>query len=199
MPKIVDHEQQKIKVAEAAWRVIRRSGIENASVRNIAQEAGVSPGSMRHYFSTQAELFSFSMNLVSERVAKRISAYSFDRPVPEVARDVLRELVPFHEESRSEMEVWLAFVSKTMSEPLLREHADRVYEEMRRTMTVIMQALVDYEFTPRHLNVEEEALKMLTFVDGVALHGLLYPERMPPPLMEKMLNQYLDSVCKKSD
>ncbi|WP_246370028.1 TetR/AcrR family transcriptional regulator [Saccharibacillus deserti] len=199
MPKIVDHEQQKIKVAEAAWRVIRRSGIENASVRNIAQEAGVSPGSMRHYFSTQAELFSFSMNLVSERVAKRISAYSFDRPVPEVARDVLRELVPFHEESRSEMEVWLAFVSKTMSEPLLRDHADRVYEEMRRTMTVIMQALVDYEFAPRHLNVEEEALKLLSFVDGVALHGLLYPERMPPPLMEKMLDQYLDSLCKKSD
>lgn len=199
MPKIVDHEQQKIKVAEAAWRVIRRSGIEQASVRNVAQEAGVSPGSMRHYFSTQAELFSFSMHLVSERVTRRVSAYSFDRPVPEVARDVLRELVPCHEESRSEMEVWLAFASKTMSEPSLREHADRVYEQMKHAITLILQALVEYEFASKTLRIEEEAVKMLTFVDGVALHGLLYPERMPPPLMEKLLDEYLDALCKKTD
>ncbi|GGO09305.1 TetR/AcrR family transcriptional regulator [Saccharibacillus kuerlensis] len=197
MPKIVDHEQQKIKVAEAAWRIIRRSGIENASVRNVAQETGISPGSMRHYFSTQAELFSFSMNLVSERVNKRIFALSFERPVPEVARDVLRELVPLNEETRSEMEVWLAFTSKSMSEPSLRDHADRVYKEMKETMTRIVQALVDYGFASQSLDVEGEALRMQMFVDGVALHGLLYPDRMPPSSMEQMLDHYLDSLCKK--
>lgn len=199
MPKIVDHEQQKIKVAEAAWRVIRHSGIENASVRNVAQEAGVSPGSMRHYFSTQAELFSFSMNLVSERVNKRISSFSFERPVPEVARDVLRELVPLNEESRLEMEVWLAFVSRSMSEPSLREHADRVHGEMKQVMTLILQALVSYGFAAQHLDIEEESIRMQTFVDGVALHGLLYPEHMPPPLMEKLLDQYLEALCSKSE
>ncbi|NGZ78158.1 TetR/AcrR family transcriptional regulator [Saccharibacillus alkalitolerans] len=199
MPKIVDHAQQKIKVAEAAWRVIRRSGIENASVRNVAQEAGISPGSMRHYFSTQAELFSFSMNLVSERVNQRILKLSFERPVPEVARDLLREMVPLNEESRSEMEVWLAFTSKSMSEPSLRDHADRVYEEMRQAMARILQAMVEYEFASDNLNVEEEAVRMQTYVDGIALHGLLYPDRMPPSRMEKMLDDYLASLCKKEN
>ncbi|MDO3412875.1 TetR/AcrR family transcriptional regulator [Saccharibacillus sp. CPCC 101409] len=197
MPKIVDHVQQKIKVAEAAWRVIRRSGIENASVRNVAQEAGVSPGSMRHYFSTQAELFSFSMSLVSERVRKRISSLSFDRPASAVARDVLRELVPLNEESRSEMEVWLAFVSKSLSEPSLRDHADRVHAELREAMLLVVRGLVEYDFAPKELDIEEEAERMQVFVDGVALHGLLYPAQMPSAKMEKLLDGYLDSLCKK--
>ena len=197
MPKIVDHEQQKIKVAEAAWRVIRRSGIENASVRNVAQEAGVSPGSMRHYFSTQAELFSFSMSLVSERVNQRISSLSFERPVPEVARDVLRELLPLNEESRSEMEVWLAFVSKSLSEPSLRDHADRVYGELREAMLRIVQGLVEYGFAPQELDIEKETERLQVFVDGVALHALLYPDHMPPSKMEKLLDDCLNSLCKK--
>jgi len=197
MPKIVDHEQQKIKVAEAAWRVIRRAGIENASVRNVAQEAGISPGSMRHYFSTQAELFSFSMSLVSERVVARVSSLSFDRPIPEVAKDVLRELVPLNEESRPEMEVWLAFVSKSLSEPSLRDHADRVYEELRNTMFFIVRGLVQYGFAPKNLNIEEETERIQVFVDGVALHGVTYPDRMTPARMEKLLDEYIDSLCTK--
>ncbi len=197
MPKIVDHEQQKIKVAEAAWRVIRRAGIENASVRNVAQEAGISPGSMRHYFSTQAELFSFSMSLVSERVTARITSLSFDRPILEATKDVLRELVPLNEESRSEMEVWLAFVSKSLSEPSLRDHAERVYGELRSAMLLVVRVLVEYGFAPKHTNIEEEAERMHVFVDGVALHGLTYPNQMPPDRMERLLDEYLESLCKK--
>lgn len=72
MPKLVDHDKQRVLVAEAAWRIIRRDGMEQASVRNIAEEAGVSVGSMRHYFSTQSELLRYAMNLVSERVSHRV-------------------------------------------------------------------------------------------------------------------------------
>ncbi|MBJ8056453.1 TetR family transcriptional regulator, partial [Bacillus cereus] len=73
MPKIVDHHKQKQKVAQAAMRVIKQEGLESASVRKIAVEAGISAGSMRHYFSTQQELFLFSMNLIQERVKERIA------------------------------------------------------------------------------------------------------------------------------
>src|SRR5690625_5425747 len=32
MPKIVDHEKRKIKIAEATWKVIVYEGIENAKI-----------------------------------------------------------------------------------------------------------------------------------------------------------------------
>ncbi len=194
MPKIVDHEQQKIKVAEAAWRIIRQSGIESASVRNVAQEAGISPGSMRHYFATQSELFLFSMKLVSERVNARINALSFDRPVLEVVRSLFREMLPLNEESRSEMEVWLAFMSRSIWDAPLREQANHVYEEMRQAMVRIAAGMVEEGFARKDLNVEEEAMHMQAFVDGLAMHGLLYPDRMPPQKIEELLNEYLESL-----
>ncbi|OWR27461.1 TetR family transcriptional regulator [Saccharibacillus sp. O23] len=197
MPKIVDHEQQKIKVAEAAWRVIRQSGIENASVRNVAQEAGISPGSMRHYFSTQSELFLFSMNLVSERANARIAALSFDRPMPEVVRDMMRELLPLNEEKRSEMEVWLAFMSRSIWDAALHDLANRVYEEMNQGMIRTVAALAEQGLVRKELDAEEEGRRMQVFVDGIALHGLLYPERMTPEYMERLLDQYLEELYRK--
>ena len=63
MPKQVDHEKRRRQIAEATWRLISTEGIEQATVRKIAQEAGLSLGALRHYFATQDELLRFSMEL----------------------------------------------------------------------------------------------------------------------------------------
>lgn len=81
MPKIVNHETQRRLVVEAALRVIRQSGLEQATVRKIAEEAGLSVGSMRHYFSSQVELFAFCMNIFVERVEKRLEAFELTGPL----------------------------------------------------------------------------------------------------------------------
>ena len=74
MPKVVDHEQRRRELAHAVWRVIRRQGVDQASVRTVALEAGWSPGALRHYFATQSELLAFAMRLVVERIEGRIAA-----------------------------------------------------------------------------------------------------------------------------
>lgn len=64
MEKINKFEVQREKIVRATWAVIRREGLENASVRNVAQEANLSVGSLRHYFSTQSDLLVYSMELI---------------------------------------------------------------------------------------------------------------------------------------
>lgn len=71
MPKQIDHEKRRKEIAEATWRVILERGMEGASARNIAKEAGLSLGALRHYFSTQDELLVFAMKLVQEKVMAR--------------------------------------------------------------------------------------------------------------------------------
>ena len=46
MPKVVDHEERRRELAHAVWRVIRRQGVDRASVRTVALEAGWSPGAL---------------------------------------------------------------------------------------------------------------------------------------------------------
>src|SRR5918998_1254214 len=74
MPRQVDPTQRRAELAEAVWTVIRRDGLQRASVRNVAREAGLSMGSLRHYFATQSELLCFAMQLVGDRARARVRA-----------------------------------------------------------------------------------------------------------------------------
>ena len=56
MPKIVDHDARRVDLARAAAAVARRDGIDEVTVRNVASQAGVSAGALRHYFPRQADL-----------------------------------------------------------------------------------------------------------------------------------------------
>ena len=47
MPKHVNHDEQKTEIAQAALRVISRMGIESATMRGIATEAGCTTGLLR--------------------------------------------------------------------------------------------------------------------------------------------------------
>ncbi len=72
MPRVVDPVARRNDLAEAVWRVIRREGLEGASVRAVAREAGLSMGSLRHYFGTQSELLIFAMRMVMDRIERRV-------------------------------------------------------------------------------------------------------------------------------
>ena len=56
MPKIVDHDVQRVKFAEAAMRLIARHGLDGLTMRAVAAEAGLSYGSLFHYFNSTDEL-----------------------------------------------------------------------------------------------------------------------------------------------
>ncbi len=49
--------ERKRKILEAARRVFKRSGIEGASIRKIAREAGVTTGAIYPYFDGKEEIY----------------------------------------------------------------------------------------------------------------------------------------------
>ncbi|UII55943.1 TetR family transcriptional regulator C-terminal domain-containing protein [Cytobacillus spongiae] len=196
MPKIVDHEKQKEKVAEAAWRAIRMYGMEGATVRKIADEAGLSVGSMRHYFSSQSELFSYSMSLVSERISKRIHQITFTGQPFKDAQLILFELLPLDEEKRAEMEVWLKFNTKALSDPALLSHSARVYAELKMGITHIIDTFIHLGYAKENLDREKEIDVLYALIDGLALHGILQPGQMPAKRIEATVQHQLASICK---
>jgi AcrR family transcriptional regulator len=56
------------------FRVIRRDGVDQASLRAVATEAGLVIGSVRHYFATHDEMIVFAMRVLADRVTTRIAA-----------------------------------------------------------------------------------------------------------------------------
>ncbi|MGW9529356.1 TetR/AcrR family transcriptional regulator [Paenibacillus terrae] len=195
MPKIVDHQKQKVKLAEAAWRVIRKLGMEQASVRHIAQEAGMSVGSMRHYFASQSELMVFSMELVAERVGSRIRNMTFDGSAIEDIQRLLRQIIPYDENTRTEMEVWYIFTAKSLSDTSLQPLAHRVYDQLHQLVGMLMEHLQKSGLLRPDLDTDFEIERLYALVDGMAVHRILRPGRVDAPFMDRLIENHLHTIC----
>src|SRR5688500_12554354 len=136
----VDPQQRRQDVAEAVWRVVRRGGLEQASVRNVAQEAGLSMGSLRHYFGTQSELLCFTLRLVIERIEHRIASLPPDPDPRRQAERTLTELLPMDAERAAENEVWLAFTARAQVDAELRAVRDEGYATLRAGCRALVAA-----------------------------------------------------------
>lgn len=194
MPKIVDLTEKKTQIAEATWRIILDQGMKGATVRNIAKEAGLSLGALRHYFSTQDELLAYAMNLVKDRANARIEKIaSCDLPPKEKVIQVLLELVPVDEIKMAEMEVWFAF---TFHRKFAEDHQDTLHDGFYAEMGNLIEYLEQNNLLRQDLDKEVESERLYALVDGLALHALLEPERLGPKRIVDVLTHHIVSICK---
>ncbi|WP_042142316.1 TetR/AcrR family transcriptional regulator [Paucisalibacillus sp. EB02] len=197
MPKIVNHNERKIKIAESTWNVIVREGLENASVRKIAAEANLSVGSLRHYFPSQSDLFLFSMELVSERVRKRIEGKNYDGPPLEMFQEALSEVLPIDEDRKIEMEVWLVFSAKTLVDRRLEELSKNVFIQIRTGIEKIINTLDSLELLKENVDQHAEVIRLHALIDGLATHHILHPNTVTNKEMILTLRYHLLSLCRE--
>ncbi|HEY3682257.1 MAG TPA: TetR family transcriptional regulator C-terminal domain-containing protein [Streptosporangiaceae bacterium] len=194
MPRTVDAGQRRTAIAEAVWRVIRRDGLEHASVRGVAAEAGLSMGSLRHWFGTQSELLAFAMRMVIDRIIDRVRECPASDDARAFVERVLGELLPLDDDRRAESEVWLAFVARALADPDLRVLAAESDERLREACGMLLDVLArDGQFdTARDRAVETERLYAL--VDGLLVHAVITPGRGTAPRMRAVLARHLDDL-----
>ncbi|MFC4098806.1 TetR/AcrR family transcriptional regulator [Paenibacillus xanthanilyticus] len=196
MPKIVDHQQRKEELAEAAWRVIRKEGLDGLSVRRVAEEAGISLGSLRHYFHTQDELIAFSMRLISERANARIDRLPFNGQPYHDMMLVLAELIPLDEERLSEAEVWLAFSGKAVSDPVIRELSREVFDSLYVGFRRSLEQLIAHKLTREGIDASLESRRLHALIDGLVLHLATFPERLGREEVMQVVAYHLQSILK---
>jgi AcrR family transcriptional regulator len=198
MPKLVDHEQRRAQLAEAVWTVIRRDGLERASVRNVAREAGLSMGSLRHDFATQSELLCFAMQLVGDRARARVRALGPAADARLGAERLLHQLVPLDDERRAESEVWLAFTGRALVDPRQRAIHQQIHDQLNGACTTAINLLVEAGLATEGLDVALEASRLHALLDGLALHAVMRPEWVPPSRVTAVIARHLDTLTPPS-
>ncbi|MBG9942569.1 TetR family transcriptional regulator C-terminal domain-containing protein [Brevibacillus formosus] len=193
MPKIIDHEKRREQIAEATWRVIVEQGMEGATVRGIAKEAGLSLGALRHYFATQDELLMYAMQLVKERATARIAEVAADEELLPKERftKIFLELLPTNQEKMVEMEVWFAFTVyfRHKKDGFDAQH-DGIYAGVRK----LLDSADQLHLLRKELDKELEAEKLYAVIDGLALHAYLEPQRVDGERITKVLEHHLASL-----
>lgn len=170
MPKVVDVDQRRVELADAAARVIARSGIDGASLREVAAEAGWTTGALVHYFANKQELLAFTLQTSLDRRRSRL-ADRVSLTLAQALHATLRSALPTTAETTLHWIVTLAFAAQASADADLAVIQREAYLEFRDTVS----ALVAGEFGPRDA-AEHEAERLIALVDGIALQALFAPD-----------------------
>lgn len=215
MPKVVNPEARRLAVTEAVFRVICRDGLEGATLRNIAEEAGLAIGSVRHYFTGHTDLTVFALAALRDRVTARILGHverllpadpadsTVDqRPEVEELRaeveELLAEFLPLDEQRRQEIVVWLEFVTAARTRPELQGHARELYDGMRMVVGRVLDRARRTGRLRDDLDIAVESERLSALLDGLAMNAVLQPDRLPPDMIRRILAVHLDSLGKPS-
>jgi len=194
MPKIVDHDIQRVTIAEAAMRLIARHGIEGVTMRAVAAEAGLSYGSLFHYFDSKDDLLMHAVRHLTSQQTQRVNDYESQYSGLKALEHLLCDDAIVSESSRDSWTVWLTFQYKVALDTAFAElHADLVRGWLDRIIGLLGEAQAMGEIG-KSIDVKFEAMAIWAYSAGVGQLGLLHPESMSPVLQKQLISSYLDRL-----
>lgn len=195
MPKVVNHSIKKKVIAEIAWRIIETEGIEKASIRRIASEAGMSSGALRHYFSTQDELLLFIMDYFLDRGKERSDNKSWSKNPLIAVQEILLELVPVNRDKQTETGVWLVFAIRSLTSVALTKKKYELTEGVYILMEAVLEILIKAGYVNKDINIEIEKLRLSAVIEGLSIHALLRPDIFTIKKTEQIITHHLNELC----
>ncbi|MEU6913426.1 TetR/AcrR family transcriptional regulator [Streptomyces olindensis] len=176
MPKQVDYEERRVRIAEAVCALIARSGMEAVSLRDVAAEADVSMGAVQRCFRTKEDMLLFALEHVSqhvsERADRRIAAASEPQAAATLLWHTLTELALLDTESRAQAHVWLAFVGHASASERLSAVLRETYAKLHDLVVWIVRYGQDTGEIPGHFDAVQEARSLLAVADGLTVQVL---------------------------
>jgi DNA-binding transcriptional regulator YbjK len=195
VPRVVDPVFRRQAIAEAVFRVVLREGVQQASLRNVAEEAGLAIGSVRHYFATHDEVLVFAMSALAEGIGERVAVHvdqiAIERDRAGVVERMLCEVLPLDARRRDEAVLWLAFATAARTRPSLLPQAERMYDGLRFLVGRILERTREAGQLAPDVDVELEVQRTAAFLDGMTVGAVLHPDRMTPELMLTLLRRHL--------
>ncbi|MDP4502787.1 TetR/AcrR family transcriptional regulator [Nonomuraea turcica] len=194
MPKIVDHDERRRELLSAARRVIVRDGIDAATTRAIAKEAGYSNGVLAHYFADKDEILLSALRESHERIRARLTRKVAGVTGLAALRELLLDNLPLDADRTQESRLEVSFWSRSLASERLAEVQRAEAAELRAAVRELLgQARAAGELRADD-NLDDLTEHLLALVDGLSLHLLLYPGRLTRIDLERLMLQALDRL-----
>ncbi|GGU05878.1 TetR/AcrR family transcriptional regulator [Streptomyces coeruleorubidus] len=179
MPKQVDYESRRRRIAEAVCLLSDEHGPEGVTMRDVATRAEVSLGAVQRCFRNKEEMLLFAVDHVGERITERVRTRLSSSPAQSAATALghaATEIALLRRKHRAEARVWLAFVAQAaVSEPLaakLRISYAALQDLLARLITEASES-GPADDDAATLDPQREARALLALADGLTSHVLI--------------------------
>ena len=195
MPKAVDHAERREELLAAVWSVIVRDGLDRATIRSIAKETGWSSGVLAHYFADKDDILVSALRLMLERIEDRWDEKLAGLSGLAALRELVLDNLPLDDERTRETRFLMNYWSRSI------RTGSRADEQtwrrgpllVDRLTTLIAGGQAAGEVVPGE--PADMAERLLALIDGLSLHALLDPQRVPRERQAALANQELDRMA----
>jgi AcrR family transcriptional regulator len=173
MPRQVDHAARRRQIIEALWRITTRSGLDRASFREVAAEAGVSVNLIQYYFGTKDQLLVAALEHLGHRAVDRIQARTArlgDDPT-ERARlaAIFDEFFPDDDVSRTTMLLFIVFEAAALSHTgLARTEARQMTGSLYGNVARLLRQAQEHGRAPASIDPDHEAVVLVATLTSVS-------------------------------
>jgi len=181
MPKIVDHEERRRAIASAAVDAIASNGLSGVKLTDIGRMAGVTTGSIAHYFSDKDAVLAAALEEVCTRLFIQIGQPDNPPTVAEIA-----SALPVNDEKRKEWKVWLAYWGRAPHVPALAQIHRQYYAEIETAVAEDMEGI--------HPDPHMAAAAIIAAVDGIGTRATLEPDLWPEARQVALLDQLISPI-----
>ncbi|MFF8639860.1 TetR/AcrR family transcriptional regulator [Streptomyces sp. NPDC015345] len=193
MPKQVDYEERRRRIAEAVCLLIARSGMESVSLRDVAAEARVSMGAVQRCFRTKDEMLLFALEDISQRVGERARARIEMSDAPRSAATLLDRtlaaLALVDAEDREQAQVWGAFVAHAAVSGQLAAVLRETYAKLHELLVWLLGYGKDTGELSPALDPSAEARALLALTEGLTAQVLV--GHQTPESAREVLGRYV--------
>ncbi|MFB7476279.1 TetR/AcrR family transcriptional regulator [Kitasatospora sp. NPDC056184] len=168
-----DHEERRREIAEALLRIADTQGLQSASMRVVAAEAGVSLRLVQYYFTTKQGLLLDALTRLTAQLQARMERWIAEAagspPTPRgIVTAILSCVLPTDPESRRITRTFAAYYTLVLSDPeVLEKHGARQPEVLEGFLAKQLRAAQQAGQIDPGKDPEVAAAGLLAMVNGL--------------------------------
>jgi AcrR family transcriptional regulator len=178
---------------ESAWRVIARHGVNGATLRQVAAEAGFANGALKPYFPTKRSLLLATYSHVFERTNERVRRVVQQRTGLSAVLAFAREVLPLDEERLDESRVVIAFWQEAAIDADLAAANAKSMQLWRKWLEEWITQADDEGAIRSGLQVPVAAQTLLSFLLGAQISACLDSQAQDADGLQVQVESLIDS------
>lgn len=182
----------RVALIGAAERVFSRRGFQDASLREIASEAGLTTGAVYSNFDGKADLF---LAVLEENLDPRLAViYDAARAAPrhKLGARVGEEFAAYVSQKRRWLILLIEFWAHAARDPKLRPKFGERHGKLRAAVAEVLTERAARLGVPLSLPADQLATLLIALTNGFAVERLADPDAVPEDLYGRALDLLLD-------
>lgn len=167
---------RRSQLTKAAYQVVSKKGYYNFTIKDIANEAGLSTGLVHYYFKDKQDLLLTLLKEINSNVRHLLDMEIRESSDPREKLDIfITQAFNIVEKEQSYFYVLLDFWTQLNHNERMRNAIRKLYESYRRVCSGILSEGVEAGFFKKDMDVHYTATMIVSMIQGTIIQYVIDP------------------------